>query len=71
MRENGADLNNEMLRHRYVVNTAVSSTRGLKFNEICGGKKKGWYLKVRHSVVVEGIFLFPVFLERKLIFENI
>ena len=40
MRENGADLNNEMLRHRYVVNTAVSSARGLKFNEICGGKKK-------------------------------
>ena len=40
MRENGADLNNEMLRHRYVVNTAVSSAQGLKFNEICGGKKR-------------------------------
>ena len=50
--------------------SAVSGGRGLKFNEICE-EKKGWHLKVRHFLVVEGIFQFQVFLGRKLIFENI
>ena len=29
-----AELNNEMLRHRYAVNNAGSGMRGLKFSEI-------------------------------------
>ena len=30
-----AELNKDMLRHRYTVNDAGSSARGLKFSEIC------------------------------------
>ena len=59
-----------MLRHIYAVNKAGSSARSLKFGEICV-EKRGWYLKPRHFVVVEGIVLFPVFLGRKVIFKNI
>ena len=35
----------------------------LKFSE-----KSGWHLKPRHFVVVEGIFLFPVFFKEKINF---
>ena len=34
-------------------------------------EKKGLAFKPSHSILVEGIFLFPVILKRKLIFENI
>ena len=67
----GAELNRIiMLRQIYAVNNADPSARGLKFIEICRDKR-GWYLKPRHLVVVEGIFLSPVFLRRKLHFQNI
>ena len=42
----------------------------LKFSEICG-EKRGSDLVPRHFVLVESIFLFPVFKMRKLIFEKI
>ena len=38
---NTAELNNEMLRHKYEVNNAGSSARGLEFGEICGKKRAG------------------------------
>ena len=57
------ELNNEMLHHRFVINNAGSSAQGSRFSEICG-EKRGWHLKHRHFLVVEGIFLFPVFLRR-------
>ena len=65
-----AELNKIMLRQIYAVNNADPSAQGLKFIEICRDKR-GWYLKPRHLVVVEGIFLSPVFLRRKLHFQNI
>ena len=61
------ELNNEMLRHRFAINNAGSSAQGSRFSEICG-EKRGWRLKPRHFLAVEGIFLFPVFLRRKWIF---
>ena len=54
------ELNKDMLRHRYTVNDAGSSARGLKFSEICW-EKSGCQLKLRYFVVVRGIFRFPVF----------
>ena len=65
-----ADLN-QMLRHIYVVNNAGSIARGLKFGKVCGEKRPGLILKSRHFAIDEGIFLFPLFLSKKLIFENI
>ena len=39
--QGAAELNNEMLRDRYMVYNAGSSARGLKFSEICGEKRAG------------------------------
>ena len=44
-----------MLHHRYAVNNAGSSARGLKFSESCG-EKGGWYWKPKHFVVVDDNF---------------
>lgn len=59
-----------MLRKRYAVYNAGSNARGKKFSEICG-EKWGQHLRPRDFFIVGRIFLFPVFLRRKLIFENI
>ena len=65
-----ADLNKVMLRQIYAVNNADPSAQGLKFIEICRDKR-GWHLKPRHFVVVEGISSLQCFLRRKLHFQNI
>ena len=44
-----------MLHHRYAVNNAGSSARGLKFSESCV-EKGGWYWKPKHFVVVDDNF---------------
>ena len=46
---------------------ALEVKNSAKFEE----NNKAAFLKPRYSVVVEDIFLFPVFLWRKLIIENI
>ena len=59
-----------MLHHRYAVNNAGSSARGLKFSESCVEKGDG--IENRSILLsLTTIFLFPVFSRRKLIFENI
>ena len=65
-----AELNKIMLRQIYAVNNADPSAKGLKFIEICRDKR-GWHLKPRHFVVVEGISSLQCFLRRKLHFQNI
>ena len=52
------ELNNEMLRH------GLKRSR-LRFSEICG-KIKGWNLKPRHFVVVEGISYLKFFFKKKI-----
>ena len=49
-----AELNKVMLCQIYAVNNADPNAQGLKFIEICRDKR-GWHLKPRHFVVVEGI----------------
>ena len=65
-----AELNKIMLRQIYAVNNADPSAQGLKFIEIYRDKR-GWHLKPRHFVVVEGISSLQCFLRRKLHFQNI
>ena len=52
------ELNNEMLRH------GLKRSR-LRFSEICG-KIKGWNLKPRHFVFVEGISYLKFFFKKKI-----
>ena len=63
------ELNNEC----YV--RAMRSITQAQVHEVSGSakfvEKKGLAFKPSHSNLVEGIFLFPVILKRKLIFENI
>ena len=64
-----AELNKKFTSHLCGQQRGLKCTRFKIHRNL--GKKRSWHLKSRHFVVLDSIFLFPVFLRRKSFFLKI